>query len=143
MRASRPTPFSAVSVLSALRLLIPHMGSLLAGFMCTCCLPRKCHWLCLFQFGQMTFGKKIIPTRGNPSSKHDPVKGFREKKGFKPLNGLGNHTGNKKYTRSLDTETIIFSSKQIHIVRMLCNSADCHMRALVTCAPTSHFPRQH
>ena len=31
-------------------------------------------------FGQMTFGKKIIPTRGNPSSKHDPVKGFREKK---------------------------------------------------------------
>ena len=92
----------------------------------------------------MTFGKKIIPTRGNPSSKHDPVKGLREKKkGFKPLNGLGNHTGKKKYTRSLDTETIIFSSKQIHIVRMLCNSADGHMRALVTCAPTSDFPRQH
>ena len=30
-----------------------------------------------------------------------------------------------------------------HIVRMLCNSADGHMRALVTCAPTSDFPRQH
>lgn len=86
----------------------------------------------------MTFGKKIIPTRGNASSKHDPVKGFREKKkGFKPLNGLGNHTGKKKYTRSLDTETIIFSSKQIHIVRMLCNSADGHMRASVTCAPSN------
>ena len=66
--------------------------------------------------------------------------GFREKKGFKPLNGLRNHTGKKKYTRSLDTETIIFSSKQIHIVRMLCNSADGHMRALVTCAPTRSFP---
>ena len=35
--------WSAVSVLSALWLLIPHMGSLFAGFVCTCCLPRKWH----------------------------------------------------------------------------------------------------
>ena len=76
----------------------------------------------------MTFGKKIIPTRGNPSSKHDPVKGFIEKKGFKPLNGLGNHTGKKKYTRSLDTETIIFSSNflVIHLLLRLPLLPRCH-----------------
>ena len=42
--ASDLTPFLLRCVLSsALWRRTPHMGSLLAGFMCTCCLPRKWH----------------------------------------------------------------------------------------------------
>ena len=38
-----PHSFLCRLLSSALWLLIPHIGSLLAGFVCTCCLPRKCH----------------------------------------------------------------------------------------------------